>query len=79
MDTFFDSKQERYENGLNECRDEMLKQLIQKRNEQLKEINAFMENAQADCQHHQNSSWDQIMAAIDRVHKLSKHIIILNV
>ena len=47
MNTFFDSKQDRYKNGLNEFRDEMLKQLIQKRNEQLKEIDAFMENTQA--------------------------------
>ena len=37
----FSSKKEKYENGLNECRGEMLRQLIQKRNEQLEQINGF--------------------------------------
>ena len=43
---FNSSKQKKYEKGLNECRDEMLKQLIQKRDQQLKEIDTFMENKQ---------------------------------
>ena len=38
----FDSKQENYENGLNECRDGMLKQLIQKRDGQLSQMNEFV-------------------------------------
>jgi hypothetical protein len=43
----FDStKEKKYENGLNKCRDEMLKQLIQKRNEQLDQVNLFIENSQ---------------------------------
>ena len=37
----FSSNTENYENGLNECRGEMLRQLIQKRNEQLEQTNGF--------------------------------------
>ena len=40
----FDSKQQKYENGFNKCRGEMLDQLIQTRNGQLKKCNDFMEN-----------------------------------
>ena len=40
----FDSKQEKYENGLNECRDGMRKQLIQKRDEQLSQVNEFVQD-----------------------------------
>ena len=43
----FDStKEKKYENGLNERRDEILRQLIQKRNEQLEQINEFMQSSQ---------------------------------
>ena len=42
----FDSKKEKYENGLNECRDELLKQNIQNRNEQLQQVNEFMQSSQ---------------------------------
>ena len=42
---FFDSsKEKKYKNGLNQCRDEMLKQMIQKRNEQLEQVNEFVQN-----------------------------------
>ena len=44
---FFDStKEKKYENGLNEHRGEMLKQIIQKRNEQLEQINEFIQSTQ---------------------------------
>jgi hypothetical protein len=39
----FDSKQEKYKNGLNERRDGMVKQIIQKRDEQLGEVNEFIQ------------------------------------
>jgi hypothetical protein len=42
--------EEIYANGLNECRDEMLHQLITKRNEQLKEVNGFIENMESNQQ-----------------------------
>ena len=42
----FKAKKQRYKNGLNECRQEMLDQLIQKRNEQLQQVNEFMESNQ---------------------------------
>jgi hypothetical protein len=45
--SFFDStKEKEYENGLNERRDEMLRQLIRKRNEQLEQINEFIQSSQ---------------------------------
>ena len=45
----FDStKEKKYENGLNECRGEMLRQLIQKRNEQLEQINEFIQSSLAN-------------------------------
>ena len=41
----FDStKEKKYENGLNECRGEMLRQLIVKRDEKLCEVNEFVQN-----------------------------------
>ena len=41
----FDStKEKKYENGLNECRGEMLRQLIVKRDEKLGEVNEFVQN-----------------------------------
>ena len=46
---FNESKEKKYKTGLNECRQEMLDQLIQIRNEQLNEVNEFMQND------HQNS------------------------
>ena len=42
----FGSKKERYENGLNECRGEMLNQLIHKRDEQLQQVDKFMQSSQ---------------------------------
>jgi hypothetical protein len=40
------SKKGKYANALNERRDEMLKQIIQKRNEQLEQINEFIQSSQ---------------------------------
>ena len=40
------TKEKKYENGLNECRQEMLDQLIQKRNEQLEQVNEFKQSSQ---------------------------------
>ena len=37
----FETKQEKYENGLNQYRDEMLKHLVEKRNQQLEKVNVF--------------------------------------
>ena len=41
---FNPSKQKKYKNGLNECRQEMLDQLIQKRNDQLEQVNEFTQS-----------------------------------
>jgi hypothetical protein len=41
---FNSTKEKKYENGLNECRDEILRQLIQKRDEKLGEVNEFVQN-----------------------------------
>ena len=66
VNTIYGSTEEKkYENGFNECRDEMLEQLIQKRNDQLKEIDTFMENIKADS--HQYNSSDQIIADSQRL------------
>ena len=46
IEHLFSAKKQRYENGLNERRHEMLDQLIQKRNAQLNEINEFMQSSQ---------------------------------
>ena len=46
IDHLFKAKKERYKNGLNECRQEMLDQLIQKRNEQLQQVNEFKQISQ---------------------------------
>ena len=46
IEHLFNSKKQRYKNGLNECRQEMLDQLIQKRNEQLNEVNGFKQSSQ---------------------------------
>ena len=43
---FNESKEKKYENGLNECRQEMLDQLLQKRNEQLEQVNEFKQSSQ---------------------------------
>ena len=43
---FNSSKEKKYEHGLNESRDEMLRHLIQKRDEQLNELNEFMQSSQ---------------------------------
>ena len=43
---FSEYKEKKYENGLNQCRQEMLDQLIQKRNEQLQQVNEFMQSSQ---------------------------------
>ena len=43
---FNESKEKKYENGLNARRDEMLDLLIQKRNEQLEQVNEFNQSSQ---------------------------------
>ena len=42
---FHSTKENQYENGLNACRDEMLKQIINKRNEQLEQVTNFRANS----------------------------------
>ena len=54
-------EEKKYENGLNECRDKMLKQLIQRRDVQLEEVNEFMLSSQ------QNS-----LSELERLHKSIK-------
>ena len=43
---FNESKEKKYKNGLNECRVEMLKQLDQKRDEQLQQLKEFLQSNQ---------------------------------
>ena len=46
IEHLFNAKKQRYKNGLDECRQEMLDQLIHKRKEQLNEVNEFMQSSQ---------------------------------
>ena len=46
IEHLFIKKKEKYKNGLNECRDEMLKLNIQNRDEQLQQVNEFIQSSQ---------------------------------
>ena len=46
IDRLFKFKKEKYEKGLNECRDELLKKNIQKRDEELQQVNEFIQSSQ---------------------------------
>ena len=48
IEHLFKEEKQRYKNGLNECRQEMLDLLIKKRNEQLNEVNEFMQSSQSN-------------------------------
>ena len=43
IEKFFNSEHQKYENGLNKCRDEMLKQLISQRDAHLNQVNGFVQ------------------------------------
>lgn len=44
INTFFDSEEEKYKNGFNACRDVMLKENTKRRNDQLEEVNEFIQD-----------------------------------